>query len=628
MNLPASTSTAGKVALGAGLGAFVLYAWCAAPTAFWLDSSELAAGAFELGVTHPPGHPFYALAAKLATLLPFGTIAFRVHVFCAALMGVAVAFGVRAAVALATSVGLGLGDDGARGGLRAGAATPALAIAALSTPFWFHGVRAEVYPLHLVTAAAIVWLAALIAAEGDDEAGRRRAGRLLIVLAFATGLGLANHHYLVVFLAPGVVWMVAASRAGRWALLRRLPHAAAALAYGLLPYLLMPLRSSPALTVRWGEPETPSGFWWLLSAQAFQRATTRSSGIEPSVIIGNIGLFMSRHVGELALGLAALGLALLARRRPAVAVGLALVMVCNILSQALMDFDPNNPDVAGYWLITSWLVAVLGGVGLIALAGWARAQRPARWLALTLLVAVPLTAIAVALPPAIARADLSDERGTDVVAESLYAVIPTDGVLVASYFQTSFNLWYRDAVAAMRPDVAIVHRLFRTYPGYDEAVRARYPWVAGLLEAPAETAELSVPWVLDRAASGGVFVELEPPEAGLRTPGNLRLREHLVPAGLLLRVAPFVVPPGPFPPGLVAADERFWADLAARLDMSVKETADNLAWVHFNRVHLHLERRQLDAAEQHLEQTQAIVGGRDPELDALRAELERLRSEH
>lgn len=622
---PSSTSAAGKVSLAAGACAFALYVWCAAPTAFWLDSSELAAGAFELGVTHPPGHPFYALAAKLATLLPFGTIAFRVHVFCAALMAVAVTFGVRAAVGLADS--LRLGGEGARGGLRAAAATPALAIAALSTPFWFHGVRAEVYPLHLVTAVAIVWLALRVASEGDDEAGRRRAGRHLIVLAFVTGLGLANHHYLVVFLAPGVVWMVASSRAGRWALLRRLPHAAAALAYGLLPYLLMPLRSSPALTVRWGEPETPGGFWWLLSAQAFQRATTRSAGIEPGVIVGNIGLFMSRHVGELALALAALGLALLARRRPAVAVGLALVIVCNILSQALMDFDPNNPDVAGYWLITAWLVAVLGGVGLVALAAWARAQHPARWLALTLLVAVPLTAIAVAVPPALARADLSDERGTDVVADALYAVVPTDGVLVASYFQTSFNLWYRDAVAAMRPDVAIVHRLFRTYPGYDDAVRARYPWVAGLLEAPPETAELSLPWVLERAAGAGVFVELEPPEAGLRTPGNLRLREHLVPAGLLLRVAPFVVPPGPFPPALVAADQRFWADLEGRLDMGVKETADNLAWVHFNRVHLHLERRQLEAAEQHLEQTQAIVGGHDPELDALRAELDRLRTQ-
>ncbi len=69
------------------LGAFGYYAAAAAAGPYWLDSSELAAQAFELGVAHPPGHPLFGMIGKAVALLPLGPVALRVSLasaLCAA----------------------------------------------------------------------------------------------------------------------------------------------------------------------------------------------------------------------------------------------------------------------------------------------------------------------------------------------------------------------------------------------------------------------------------------------------------------------------------------------------------------------------------------------------------------
>src|SRR5437868_3014165 len=59
--------------------AFVLYLFTLAPTVTLVDSGELILAAKTSGVAHPPGFPLYVLLAHLFSLLPFGSIAVRVH---------------------------------------------------------------------------------------------------------------------------------------------------------------------------------------------------------------------------------------------------------------------------------------------------------------------------------------------------------------------------------------------------------------------------------------------------------------------------------------------------------------------------------------------------------------------
>src|SRR5215831_1967577 len=61
------------------IASLLVYSFTLAPTVTLVDSGELIVAAKSLGVAHPPGFPLYVLLAHLATLIPIGSIAFRVN---------------------------------------------------------------------------------------------------------------------------------------------------------------------------------------------------------------------------------------------------------------------------------------------------------------------------------------------------------------------------------------------------------------------------------------------------------------------------------------------------------------------------------------------------------------------
>lgn len=73
---------------------WVAFAWAAigaSPSHAWLDAGELAAAGYELGVMHPPGMPGLAAIMRLASLVPIGTLGFRITLVSAAAAAVTVA---------------------------------------------------------------------------------------------------------------------------------------------------------------------------------------------------------------------------------------------------------------------------------------------------------------------------------------------------------------------------------------------------------------------------------------------------------------------------------------------------------------------------------------------------------
>src|SRR5215475_9319891 len=63
------------------LAAGTLYFLTAARDIVVGDSPELITAAATLGVPHPPGYPLFTMLGHVFSLLPFGTIPFRVNLF-------------------------------------------------------------------------------------------------------------------------------------------------------------------------------------------------------------------------------------------------------------------------------------------------------------------------------------------------------------------------------------------------------------------------------------------------------------------------------------------------------------------------------------------------------------------
>ena len=78
---PPPDATAGRLALIvtalAGIVPLAVYVATLTPTVAGGDAGEMITVAYLLGVAHPPGYPLYTLLAKLASLIPIGTVPSR-----------------------------------------------------------------------------------------------------------------------------------------------------------------------------------------------------------------------------------------------------------------------------------------------------------------------------------------------------------------------------------------------------------------------------------------------------------------------------------------------------------------------------------------------------------------------
>jgi hypothetical protein len=435
-----------------------------------LDSAELAAASYELGVAHPPGEPLALLVGRLFALVPLGSVALRVGLSQVVANAAAAALVAHLALAATRTLSLGVARPllAAAAGLAFGLAPGALGAA----------LRPEVYALGTALALAAVALAAASVRDADAS-----DPRLALLAAGCIGLGLVNHPLVAGLAGLGAV--VAASpllfrdgprgRLVGWSLL--------ALAAGASVVLYLPLRLAVMIArgsadvVAWGDARTLRGLWWILSARTFaSKASVVHANAEPGalpfVLIDELSL-----AGAL-VALAGVYLGLRARTTRASTIALVATAAGAIGAALVGGFDPANPDIRGYLGPAIAALATLAAIGLsLALAAIARARLAAAAAALALAAVAARGALAVG--PARERLG----RAPDALVGELLASLPASAVLLTGHFETAFLVGYARGVEGRRPDVAWAHLGLGRSPGYAERVGDRDGDLASLLDA-------------------------------------------------------------------------------------------------------------------------------------------------
>lgn len=168
------------------------------------DTFEFQVVAAQLGIAHPTGYPLYLLLGKLFSLLPVGTVAWRLNLASAV-------FALAATVAV-FRLGLAL----SRRPLPALVGAVALGLVPI---YWSQAIVAEVYTLHALMVAVALRLMVRLLIDGsprpaNDEPATtlgpespvvRRPStdrKTMVALAFVLGLGLTNHLTTVFLLPP------------------------------------------------------------------------------------------------------------------------------------------------------------------------------------------------------------------------------------------------------------------------------------------------------------------------------------------------------------------------------------------------------------------------------------------
>lgn len=410
-------------------GSLALYTRTLAPTFYLWDSAELAAGAWTLGIVHPTGYPVYLLLAKgFMLLVPIGDAGYRANLFsavCAALALVAL----RRAIALATGAPW--------------CALGAVAFLGASFPFWSSAVAAEVYTLHALFLALLLWLGLRWRTTG--------AHRDFLLGALVIGLSFGNHMSTALLL-PAVAFFV-------WRIARRRPPAAATWiwalalsAVGPLTYAYLPLRYAAAPPLNWLQRHevdlsTLDGIFWMMRARVFSLYMFAYGPLDLSGEILSFGALLWRSFLGIGVVAAAAGLWFQARRDGTLAGTLGLIaLVHTTFFVNYAAVDKEGMFVPVYVVLAFWLAEALNA-GAARLGGGEAGWRSG-W---------PSAAVTIFIVGWLAwstypRVDLSRYDEPRRFGERVLREAPPDAFIVGAWFNIT-PLLYLQAVENMRPDV-------------------------------------------------------------------------------------------------------------------------------------------------------------------------------
>lgn len=424
-----------------GIASFIVLLVGTPGDVWFRDAGQLTAASWSLGVAHPTGFPAVMLVGRLATLLPFGSIAWR--------MGLVSAACAAGAIALAASTALALVPRQAGAALQALVAAAAALLLANPT-WWLHATAPEVYA---PTALFILAGARLVVAALEPDATRRPA----LLLALLTGLSLGAH--ITAPLSLAVAWVVllatAARRHGPRATGRLLLTAAPLVLAGALVLAYLPAAAAHDPWRNWGDPSTLGRALAHATGASIREAFEGTIGAtNPLVLRANLlgyGAQLADGLGA-ALALAAGGVWwLVAAGRRSVAAALLGMWITDtaftvlVNPMGIVDRQTGVPSLA-----VAAVLAALGAGGLLVAAA-----RVAPRVHRAVLAAAVATLVVAALATAPGPKDARPRGGwAELWGRATLAQVPPGGIVATSMDDTTGVLTCLLGVEGSRPDVA------------------------------------------------------------------------------------------------------------------------------------------------------------------------------
>ncbi len=474
--------------LASALLALALYASTLAPTLSWgwrrigVDGGELLAAAESLGVPHPSGYPTFMLLLKgFGTLVPLGDFAFRGNLASAVMASATVAL----LYWLVYRIVRRIAADGPPAYSALAAALGALTFAT-SPLFWSQAVITEVYTLNtLFVGALAVQSTYLVFGRSGERASHRPAPRGLLAIAGLTlGLGLGNHLTLAAVALPLAAWVWVQGGIER----RQWLWAAGGLVLGLSVYLYLPLRAAAEPAINWGDASTVRGFYWMLSAQAYQDYVF-------GVPVASLGdKFISwielafTQLNPLGIFLALIGMLALWRTQRWLLYSTGVTAV-GLMAYSLVynTFDSQVLTIPAFFVMAAYV-----GVGafhvFMLVSRWSAenaekdfephwigrlvtGRAPVAVLAAVAFASVPLAAVVLNY----SEQNLRDDRQAFEYAEAVLDAVPPGAIVISDSEERAFSLWYM--VFVERPEsgvVPIAGRLLQ-FEWYWRGLQERYP---------------------------------------------------------------------------------------------------------------------------------------------------------
>lgn len=434
----------------------LVYLLTMAPRLTWehagRDGGDLITAAFVMGVPHPPGYPTYMMLAIPFTRLPFGSVAWRVHLLSALASS--------ATVVLIYQIGLRLAPDRRSRWAILGSAVGALLLG-FAPLFWGQALIAEVYALHLFF-ISLVLLLMLRWRDGDGH---------LAWAALAFGVGMGDHITLS-FLVPLILLVLVIGRSRLS--LRSVVASVMALGAGLLVYVYLPWRASTDPIINWGDPETWDGFLWMITGEGYRRFFFALPMAELGARLRDWWQLIGTQFPFVAWPLAVLGLWALWRQNRWFAIGSSAVALINLVYAIGYDTTDAFVLLLPVVLFVALWIGQGAGFFLTELQKMHEPHGRPSTVARVLTVAVLLLPL-VALIDEWSGIDLTNDRDAETFAMEAFDTMEPGALIVPGSDAHTFALWYYRYVEGIRPDVPVVNYAMLGFEWYQNTIKSHHP---------------------------------------------------------------------------------------------------------------------------------------------------------
>lgn len=426
----------------------IIYLFTVCPTIHWGDSGEFVSDIYCLGIPHPTGYPLYVLLGKLFTLIPIGSIAFRVNLM-------SIVFGTLSIFLLYNLARQIFAD-------RVVSVISALVFAFLGV-WWFHCISAEVYSLHVFFVLLLSNLVLIYRQTSDI--------RYIYAFCFCAGLSVTNHMTTVIFAVP-FLYVIFISDYKKIFKIKNLLIESLLAVLPLTLYLFLIFRSRQNPACDWGDPENLKSLFDVISGKQYRFLMFIP---DFSQFVQRFWNFLKLLSGEFPVFIiisSLAGLGLLAYKNTRMFVFLLLFMMINVL----YSLNYAIPDIEAYY-IPFYAVLCLG-IGSLALylteiifRGYKKENR-------NILVYVVQTVFAVAavfmLTKNFTQNNLSQYYLSYDYGVNMMKSVEENGILVTTGDDRQNPAEYLQVACGERSDVTLVSDVLLLLDWYRKNLKERY----------------------------------------------------------------------------------------------------------------------------------------------------------
>ncbi|MBN2620195.1 DUF2723 domain-containing protein [candidate division WOR-3 bacterium] len=412
-----------------GITVLAVYIYTLCPTVYLIDSGELAAVSYTLGIAHPTGYPLYTLISYLFARAP-GEPIVNANIFSAALSVIA--------ALLMYAIARRLTRD------RMAALLPALLFAFAPT-IWRISITNEVYPLTAVFTVLILLLL-------QKTSSMRRA----YILLYCIGLAFTNHIIIFSIALPVIIYLLITRRPA----FKHIFYGIILCLLGLSLYIYLIARYAGSAVLAWGGTYNVERLLWHITGKQYQvwMFTLSMNEILNNFVQG-LGMIARNFLYVFLIPVIAGFIHLYRTARSSFWLYTSIVAI-----NFLYAVNYSIPDIESYY------IPAFCALVIVSIHGLARAQRYLKWY--TVLPAGILIMLVNHNACSLRHTTFADD-----FSRAHFEPLPANSLVICTFWDIYSPALYFQHVKDQRTDLVIIdkellrrtwyiHYLKRTYPAF------------------------------------------------------------------------------------------------------------------------------------------------------------------